>query len=83
MKQTTHVPLWVSGFVTTTVTPPAACGLVVPEMLVALRVETVTAAPPRATVAPVWKPLPAIFTAVPPRVGPLVGATPLTVGAAM
>ena len=82
MKQTMHVPLCVSGFVTTIVTPPAACGLVVPEMLVAVRVETVTAAPPRATVAPVWKPVPAIVTAVPPSVDPLVGVIELTVGAA-
>ena len=82
MKQTTHVPLWVSGFVTTMVTAPAACGLVVPEMLVALRLEIVTAAPPSVTVAPVWKALPAMVTAVPPTVDPLVGVIDVTVGAA-
>jgi hypothetical protein len=82
VKQTTHVPLWVSGFVTIAVTAPAACGVVVPVMLVALTVDTVNAAPPIETVAPLWKPAPAIVTPVPPRVVPLVGVIEVTVGAA-
>ncbi|HEY8824105.1 MAG TPA: hypothetical protein VIP07_04390 [Candidatus Limnocylindria bacterium] len=82
VKQTTHVPIWVSGLVTISVTAPAACGLVVPVMLVALTVETVTAAPPREAVAPLWKPVPAIVTAVPPMLVPLVGVIEVTLGAA-
>ena len=40
----------------------------------------VAAAPPNVTVAPAAKFVPAIVTAVPPAVGPLFGATLLTVG---
>jgi len=83
VKHPEHVPLCASGFVTTTLTAPAACALVVPVMLVALMVDTVSAEPPRETVAPVWNPVPAIVTEVPPALGPLVGVTELTVGPAM
>ena len=82
VKQTTHEPLCVSGFVTMTVTAPAACAVVVPEMPVALRVDTVSADPPRETLAPLWKPVPAIVTAVPPSLVPLAGVIEVTVGAA-
>jgi len=82
VKQPLHVPLWVSTFVTVTFTAPAACAAVAPVMLVALIVETVSAEPPKDTVAAAWKPVPAIVTEVPPAVGPLVGVTPVTVGAA-
>jgi hypothetical protein len=82
VKQLGHIPVCVSGFVTVTVTAPAACAAVVPVMLVALIVETVRADPPNDTVAPVWKPLPFTVTAVPPAAGPLFGVTELTVGAA-
>jgi hypothetical protein len=82
VKHPEHVPVCVSGFVTVTVTAPAACAAVVPVMLVALIVETVSADPPNDTVAPVWKPLPFTVTAVPPAAGPLFGVTELTVGAA-
>ena len=82
VKQIEQVPLCASGFVTTTLTNPAAPAAVVPVMVVALIVKTVSADPPNDTVAPVWKPLPAIVTAVPPRVEPLVGVIELTVGAA-
>src|SRR5206468_4292401 len=76
-----QVPLCVSGFVTVTVTAPAACPVVVPVTLVALIVETVSADPPKDTVAPATKPVPASVTAVPPALAPLVGATELTIGA--
>jgi len=66
--------------VTTTLTAPAACTVVVPVMDVALTVLTVRAAPPNETVAPVWKPLPATVRAVPPALEPLLGVTELTVG---
>jgi hypothetical protein len=56
--------------------------VVVPLMLVALIVDTVSADPPNDTVAPAWKPEPAMVTEMPPAVGPLFGVTELTVGAA-
>ena len=81
VKQPVQVPLWVSGFVTTTFTAPAACAVVVPVMLVAEIVETASADPPNDTVAPAWKPVPATVTEVPPTAAPLFGATDVTVGA--
>ena len=81
MKQPEHVPVCASGFVTVTFTDPAACAVVVPVIVVALIVETVRAEPPKETVAPAWNALPETVTAVPPAVGPLVGATPVTAGA--
>jgi hypothetical protein len=39
------------------------------------------AAPPIVTVAPDWKPVPLIVTAVPPLLGPLFGEIADTVGA--
>jgi hypothetical protein len=63
-----------------TSTTPAMCAVVVPVMLVAVIAETVSAAPPKETAAPVWKPLPAIVTDVPPMLGPLFGVTDVTVG---
>src|SRR5438034_5217780 len=81
VKQPVHVPLCVSVLVTTTFTAPAACDVVVPLMLVALMVDTVRAEPPNETVAPAWKSVPAIVTAVPPALAPLFGVTELTVGA--
>jgi len=81
VKQPVHVPLCASVLVTTTFTAPAACDVVVPVMLVALMVDTVRAEPPNETVAPAWKSVPAIVTAVPPALAPLFGVTELTVGA--
>jgi hypothetical protein len=43
----------------------------------------VAAVPPNVTPAPAWNPVPVIVTAVPPLVGPLVGDTLLTLGAAL
>jgi len=80
VKQPVHVPLCVSGLVTTTLTAPTACAVVVPVMLVALTVETVSAEPPNEIVAPVWKPVPLTLTAVPPDVRPLFGVTEVTTG---
>ena len=81
VKHAVHVPLWPSTFVTVTLTGPAACAVVMPVMLVALIVETVSADPPNETVAPDWKPVPATVTDMPPALGPLLGVTELTVGA--
>jgi len=81
VKQLAHVPLWLSRLVTTTFTAPTACAVVVPVMLVALTVVTVSAEPPSDTVAPATKPVPAMVTAVPPSVDPLLGVTEVTVGA--
>ena len=44
-------------------------------------VTLVAGVPPNVTVAPATKFVPVIVTAVPPAVGPLLGETPLTVGA--
>src|SRR5437867_2673833 len=81
VKQPVQVPLCVSGLVTTTFTAPAACAVVVPVMLVALMVNTVSAEPPNETIAPLWKSLPAMVTDVPPAVTPLLGVAELTTGA--
>jgi hypothetical protein len=81
VKQLLQVPLCVSALVTTTLTAPAACPVVVPLMLVAEIVEIVRADPPNDTVAPVWKPIPATVTDVPPMAEPLFGVTDVTVGA--
>ena len=82
VKQLEHVPFCASAFVTVTFTAPAACDVVVPVIALALMVETVSADPPKETVAPLWKPLPFTVTEVPPAVGPLFGVTDVTVGAA-
>jgi hypothetical protein len=67
--------------VTVTVAAPAACAGVVAVIVVAFTTVTpVAAVPPNVTVAPLTKPVPLIVTLVPPAVGPLVGAIPLTVG---
>ena len=77
-----HEALCASGFVTVTFTAPEACAVVVPVMLVASIVETVSADPPNDTVAPVWKPLPPTVTELPPPADPVLGVTELTVGGA-
>ena len=82
VKQPEQLPLCASGLVAITFTDPAACAVVVPVIVVALIVETVSAEPPKVIVAPVWNPLPVTVTAAPPIAGPLAGATELTVGAA-
>jgi hypothetical protein len=65
-------------------TAPAACAAVVAVIDVLLPTTTpVAAVPPRVTVAPDWKPVPVIVTAVPPAVDPELGAIPLTVGAGL
>ena len=60
---------------------PAACGLVVPLMVVLVTVTPVKATPPTVAVAPIWKSEPPMVTAAPPVVGPLVGEMELTVDA--
>jgi len=82
VKQPTHVPICASVLVTTTFTDPAAPAVVVPVIEVGLIVATVSADPPNETVAPLWNPVPAMLTEVPPALGPLVGVTDVTVGAA-
>jgi hypothetical protein len=75
VKQPSQLALCESGLVATTLIAPAACAVVVPLMLVALTVETVSAEPPNETVTPDWKSVPPIVTAVPPSVDPLAGET--------
>jgi hypothetical protein len=68
--------------VTVTVTAPALPAGVVAVICVPLATTTfVAAVAPNSTVAPLAKFAPVIVTAVPPAVGPLFGATLLTVGA--
>ena len=68
-----------SGFVTFMVTAPAVCAGVFAAIDVALTLVTVAAVPPKLTVAPDWKFVPGIVTAVPPAVVPELGDTPVTV----
>jgi hypothetical protein len=76
-----NVLLWLSGFVTTMLTDPAACAPVVAVIVVAeTRTTFVAATPPIDTVAPVVKPVPVIVTGVPPKVGPDPGAIEDTTG---
>jgi hypothetical protein len=78
------VPLCLSGFVTTMFTVPPACDGVVATIDVRLATSTVVAAgtPPNETMAPGTKFVPVIVTVVPPFADPVLGTTPVTVGAA-
>ena len=53
-----------------------------PVIAVGLSVDMVRNDPPKDTVAPATKPVPATVTDVPPAVDPLAGVTELTVGPA-
>jgi hypothetical protein len=81
VKQPAQLPDCASGFVTVTVAAPAACAGVVAVIVVAFTTVTpVAAVPPMVTVAPATKFVPVIVTLVPPAIGPLEGAIPVTVG---
>jgi hypothetical protein len=73
--------LWLSGFVTVTLTVAGAWAVVAPVMLVELVDETLKAEPPSVTVAPFWKPVPVMVIAVPPAAAPVAGTTCVIVGA--
>ena len=74
------VPLWASVLVTTTFTAPAVCAGVVAVIDVLLTAFTAVAAvPPRLTVAPAVKPVPAMVTAE----VPVFGVIEVTVGAGL
>ncbi len=81
VKHPEHEPLCPPGFVTVTVTAPALCAVVVPVIVAAVIVPTLSAEPPKETVAPVWKLVPCTVTDVPPAIDPLFGVTDETVGA--
>ena len=77
-----EVPLWLSVLVTTTLTAPAECAGAVDVIDVLFTTVTpVAAVPPKLTVAPERKPVPAIVTAVPPFADPVLGVIEVTVGA--
>lgn len=77
-----RLPLWPLT-VTVTVTAPTAPAGVVAVMDVLLATTTLVAAvEPNVTVAPEAKFVPVMVTAVPPRVEPVLGDTPVTVGLA-
>ena len=70
--------------VTTTFTGPAGCeGVVTLIVLLSGSVTLVPAIPPNVTVAPGRKPVPVIFTNVPPLAVPELGEMPLTVNAGL
>ena len=76
-----RVPLCSSRFVTTTSTAPALCAGVVAVIDVLFTTVTLVAGvSPRITIAPAWKPVPMILTAVPPLADPEVGEMAVTVG---
>ena len=76
------VPLWPMLLVTTTFTVPAVCeGVVAVMVLLSGRVTFVPAIPLNVTEAPGRKPVPVIFTEVPPLAVPELGEMPLTVNA--
>ena len=76
-------PDWVSAFVTVTATAPGApaAGVVQVSDVALDRFTDVHPAPPNVTVGVPENPVPDTVTAVPPAIGPVVGATPVTVGA--
>lgn len=81
MKLTGEVAVWPSGFVTITLTAPAAWAGVVASIEVELETITdVAAVPPKVTVAPVWKFAPVMVTTVPPNVVPELGNMEVMVG---
>ncbi len=78
------VALVPDGVVTVTSTGPAApAGLVAEIEVSLLTVELVAAVPPKLTAVAAAKLVPVMVTEVPPAVGPLLGATELTVGGPM
>lgn len=78
------VPVLASVLVTTTLTAPAAwAGVEAVIMVPFTTVTPVAAVPPSCTVAPDRKPVPAIVTAVPPVVTPVLGVIEVTVGAGL
>ena len=81
MNPFVSVALWPFGFVTTTLTRPAACGGVVTVIEVLLATVTfVAAVVSNFTVAPEAKFVPVIVTDVPPAVDPGLGKTDVIVG---
>lgn len=66
---------WPSAFSTVTDTGPAAAAGALQVTEFAETATLVAFAVPNLTVAPVWKPEPAIVTGVPPAAGPALGAT--------
>ena len=84
MKPPLKVPNKESVFVTTTSTTPAACAGVVAVIEVELTTITLVAEVPlNVTVAPDKKPVPVIVTESPPKVVPVEGDIPVTVGAGL
>jgi hypothetical protein len=75
-----RVELWLSEFVTTTLTVPAAWAPVVAEIFVEVTLVTAAEAPPMETDKPERKLVPEIETEVPPPVDPVDGAIALTEG---
>ena len=69
--------------VTMTSSAPAAVAAVLAVISVSETTLTSLAAMPIVTVEPLRKPLPLIFTAVPPELGPEVGVMLSTLGGAM
>ena len=67
--------------VTVTSTVPAPAGEVAVMEVALFTVKLVAGVAPNFTAVAAAKPVPVMLTTVPPAVGPLVGAMPVTVGA--
>ena len=79
-KPPASVPLCEFGFVTVTSTTPAPAGVVQVICTELMKVTPVAGFPPKVTVAPATKSVPATLTAVPPASGPVFRVTTATVG---
>jgi hypothetical protein len=75
------LPLWPPTVTDTVAEPAVPAGVVAVIVVLLTTVTFVAAAPPIVTVAPDAKFVPVIVTDVPPAVEPLLGLTPVTVGA--
>ena len=80
MNPFVSVALWPFGFVTTTLTEPAACAGAVALIEVLLTDTIVAEVVSNRTVAPAVKFVPLIVTEVPPADGPELGVTDVNVG---
>ena len=73
------VPLFVPTVTLTSVLPAACAGVFAVIVVLFVTATSVAGEPPMSTVAPDWKPVPLIVTAVPPNVVPLLGEMDVTV----
>jgi hypothetical protein len=81
VKAAGRLDIWPSGFLTVTSTTAAdSAGVAARRSEELAKATDLAATLPNDTPEPLWKPVPAIFTAVPPVVDPELGETLLTFG---